>query len=195
MGRDTESFARALRGALREDPDVIVIGELRDSETISLAVTAAETGHLVIGSMNTATSARAISRILGAFPPAQQAQVRAMVSESLHGVITQRLMPTVDGGRVAALEVLMVTPAIGNLIRDDKLFQIRSAIQTGRQLGMRLMDDSLRELVLAGRVAPEEARRVAENPALIPAAAAPPPAPPPAVPVSKPAAPRMRSRS
>jgi len=195
VGRDTESFARALRGALREDPDVIVIGELRDSETISLAVTAAETGHLVIGSMNTATSARAISRILGAFPPAQQAQVRAMVSESLHGVITQRLMPTVDGGRVAALEVLMVTPAIGNLIRDDKLFQIRSAIQTGRQLGMRLMDDSLRELVLAGRVAPEEARRVAENPALIPAAAAPPPAPPPAVPVSKPAAPRMRSRS
>jgi twitching motility protein PilT len=183
VGRDTESFARALRGALREDPDVIVIGELRDSETISLAVTAAETGHLVIGSMNTATSARAITRILGAFPPAQQSQVRSMVSESLHGVITQRLMPTVDGGRAAALEVLMVTPAIGNLIRDDKLFQIRSALQTGRTQGMRLMDDSLRELVLAGRVAPEEARRVAESPAVIPAAAAPPP-PPAAAPVA-----------
>jgi twitching motility protein PilT len=116
-----------------------------------------------------------------------------MVSESLHGVVTQRLMPTVDGGRAVALEVLMVTPAIGNLIRDDKLFQIRSAIQTGRQLGMRLMDDSLRELVLAGRVAPDEAKRVAENPALIPAAAAPPPAP--AAPAPKPAVPRMPTRS
>ena len=189
VGRDTESFARALRGALREDPDVIVIGELRDSETISLAVTAAETGHLVIGSMNTATSARAISRILGAFPPAQQAQVRSMVSESLHGVITQRLMPTLDGGRAAALEVLMVTSAIGNLIRDDKLFQVRSALQTGRSQGMRLMDDSLRELVLAGRVSPEEARRVAENPSVIPAAAAPP-----AAPAAKPIAPRAPAR-
>lgn len=173
VGRDTGSFARALRGALREDPDVIVIGELRDPETIALAVTAAETGHLVIGSMNTASSSRAISRLLAAFPPSQQAQVRAMVSESLRGVITQRLLPTVDGGRVAAVEVLMVTPAIGNLIRDDKIFQVRSQIQTGRQLGMRLLDDSLRELVLAGRVTPDEARRVAENPAAIPAAPAP----------------------
>jgi twitching motility protein PilT len=178
VGRDTESFARALRGALREDPDVIVIGELRDAETISLAVTAAETGHLVIGSMNTATTSRAITRILGAFPPAQQAQVRAMVSESLHGVITQRLLPAVDGTRAVALEVLMVTPAVGNLIRDDKLFQIRSQIQTGRQLGMRLMDDSLRELVTSGRVAAEDARRAAENPSVIPST--PPPAAEPA---------------
>src|SRR4051812_11200579 len=177
VGRDTGSFARALRGALREDPDVIVLGELRDPETISLAVTAAETGHLVIASMNTASSSRAISRILAAFPPSQQAQVRAMVSESLHGVITQRLVPTVDGGRAAAVEVLVVTPAVGNLIRDDKLFQVRSQIQTGRQLGMRLLDDSLRELVLAGRVAPEEARRLAENPSTIPAAPAAPAAP------------------
>ena len=183
VGRDTESFARALRGALREDPDVIVIGDLRDAETISLAITAAETGHLVLGSMNCASSARAISRILGAFPPAQQQQVRAMVSESLHGVITQRLVPTVDGARAAAVEVLVVTPAIGNLIRDDKLFQIRGQMQTGRQQGMRTLDDSLRELVLAGRVAPEEAKKVAENPALIPAGVAPPPPPP------KPAAP------
>jgi len=172
VGRDTGSFARALRGALREDPDVIVIGELRDAETIALAVTAAETGHLVIASMNTASSSRAISRILAAFPPSQQAQVRAMVSESLHGVITQRLVPTVDGGRVAAVEVMVVTPAIANLIRDDKLFQIRSQIQTGRQLGMQLLDDSLRELVLAGRVDPDDARRLAENPAVIPAAPA-----------------------
>jgi twitching motility protein PilT len=171
VGRDTESFSRALRGALREDPDVIVVGDLRDAETISLAVSAAETGHLVIGSMNTASSSRAISRVLAAFPPAQQQQVRAMVSESLHGVITQRLVPTVDGGRAAALEVLVVTPAIGNLIRDDKLFQLRSQLQVGRSQGMMLMDDSLRELVLAGRVAPDEARRIAENPALIPAEA------------------------
>jgi twitching motility protein PilT len=168
VGRDSQSFARALRGALREDPDVIVIGELRDPETISLAVTAAETGHLVIGSMNTASSGRAITRILGAFPPAQQPQVRAMVSESLHGVITQRLLPAIDGTRAVALEVLVVTPAVGNLIRDDKLFQLRSQLQTGRQLGMRLMDDSLRELVQSGRVTPEEARRVAENPTAIP---------------------------
>jgi twitching motility protein PilT len=178
VGRDTESFARALRGALREDPDVIVLGELRDAETIALAVTAAETGHLVIGSMNTASSSRAISRILGAFPPAQQPQVRAMISESLHGVITQRLVHAVDGSRAVAVEVLVVTPAIGNLIRDDKLFQIRSQLQTGRSVGMRSMDDSLRELVLSGRVAPEEARRFAENPALIPAAPAPAPAAP-----------------
>jgi len=168
VGRDTGSFARALRGALREDPDVIVVGDLRDGETISLAVTAAETGHLVLGSMNTASAVRAISRILGAFPPAQQTQVRSMVSESLHGVITQRLIPTIDGGRAVALELLVITPAIGNLIRDDKMFQVRSAMQTGKSQGMRTMDDSLRELVLSGRVAPDEAKRVAENPALIP---------------------------
>ena len=169
VGRDTASFARALRGALREDPDVIVVGDLRDPETISLAVTAAETGHLVLGSMNTATSMRAISRILGAFPPAQQQQVRAMISESLHGVITQRLIPSLDGGRAVALELLMVTPAIGNLIRDDKMFQVRSAMQTGRAQGQKIMDESLRELVLSGRVSSEEAKRAADNPSLIPA--------------------------
>jgi twitching motility protein PilT len=168
VGRDTGSFARALRGALREDPDVIVIGELRDAETIALAVTAAETGHLVLGSMNTASSARAVSRILGAFPPSQQTQVRSMVSESLHGVITQRLLPAIDGSRALALELLVVTPAIANLIREDKMFQLRSAMQTGKAAGMRTMDESLRELVLAGRVAPDEARRVAESPQTIP---------------------------
>jgi twitching motility protein PilT len=185
VGRDSGSFARALRGALREDPDVIVIGELRDPETVQLAVTAAETGHLVLGSMNTATSARAISRILGSFPPAQQTQVRTMVSESLHGIITQRLVPALDGTRALALEVLVVTPAISNLIRDDKLFQLRGAMQTGRSQGMRVMDDSLKELVLAGRVSPEEAKRVAEQPHLIPAGPAPAPVATPAPPAGK----------
>ena len=182
VGRDSGSFARALRGALREDPDVIVIGELRDAETIQLAVTAAETGHLVLGSINTASSGRAISRILGAFPPAQQAQVRTMVSESLRGVISQRLLPALDGTRALALELLVATPAIANLIRDDKLFQLRGAMQTGRSQGMRVMDDSLIELVLSGRVAPEEARRVAESPQLIPGGAAPASRPPPGKP-------------
>jgi len=169
VGRDTESFARALRGALREDPDVMVVGELRDRETISLAVTAAETGHLVLGSMHTASAARTVARLLDAFPPSQQTQVRTMLSESLRGVISQRLMPRKDGaGRVAALEVLVVTPAIGNLIREGKLFQIRSAIQTGRKLGMCTLDDSVRELLAAGHVSREEASRYLDM-------AAPPP--------------------
>ena len=193
VGRDSGSFARALRGALREDPDVIVIGELRDPETVQLAVTAAETGHLVLGSMNTATSARAISRILGSFPPAQQTQVRTMVSESLHGIITQRLVPAIDGTRALALEVLVVTPAVSNLIRDDKLFQLRGAMQTGRSQGMKVMDDSLKELVLAGRISPEEAKRVAEQPHLIPAGPVPAPVAPTAPP-AKPAPGRPERR-
>jgi twitching motility protein PilT len=172
VGRDSGSFARALRGALREDPDVIVIGELRDPETIQLAVTAAETGHLVLGSMNTASAARAVSRILGAFPPAQQAQVRSMVSESLHGVVNQRLLPAIDGTRALALEILVVTPAISNLIREDKLFQLRGAMQTGKGAGMKVLDDSLRELVASGRVSSEDAKKYADNPSQIPGQAA-----------------------
>lgn len=174
LGRDSASAARALRAALREDPDVIAIGDLRDRESISLAVTAAETGHLVIAGMNTASAARAVSRIIGAFPPSQHAQIRAMVSESLKGVVAQRLLPAVDGGLAAAVEFLVVTPAVSNLIREDKLFQIRSQMQTGKAMGMRTLDESLRELVASGRVAPEDARRIAENPASIPGA---PPAP------------------
>lgn len=173
VGRDTESFARALRGALREDPDVIVIGELRDRESISLAVTAAETGHLVLGSMHTNSASRTIARLIDAFPPSQQAQVRAMLSESLRGVVSQRLVAGLDGRRIPAAEVLVVNHAIGNLIREGKLFQVRSAMQTGRLQGMRTMDDSLRELVVAGRVASEEARKYAESPATIPAGATP----------------------
>ncbi len=176
VGRDTESFARALRGALREDPDIIVIGDLRDRETISLAITAAETGHLVIGSMNTNSAGRTVGRLIDAFPPVQQGQVRAMLSESLRGVASQKLIMGVDGKRVPAVELLIVTPAIGNLMRDGKLFQIRSQMQTGRSIGMRTMDEALRELVVAGKVDGDEARKHAENPAAIPSSAAPPPA-------------------
>lgn len=159
VGRDTQSFARALRGALREDPDIIVIGELRDRETISLAVTAAETGHLVLGSMHTNSAARTVARILDAFPPSQQSQVRAMVSESLKGIVSQRLVQGVDGKRVPAAEILVVTPAVSNLVREGKLYQIRSMMQTGRQQGMRTLDDALRELVSAGKISQEEAAR------------------------------------
>lgn len=166
--RDTESFGRALRGALREDPDVIVIGELRDQETISLAITAAETGHLVIGSMQTNSTARTVARLVDVFPPAQHNQVRSMLSESLRGVVSQRLVLGLDGKRVPATEILFVTPAIGNIIREGKLFQIKSAIQTGRSLGMTSLDESLAELVRRGRIAPSVAKRIAENPALIP---------------------------
>lgn len=178
VGRDTESFARALRGALREDPDVIVVGDLRDRETIALAITAAETGHLVIGSMNTNSASRTIARLIDAFPPAQQPQVRAMLSESLRGVVSQRLVPAIAGGRLPAVELLIGTPAMGNLIREGKLSQIRSQMQTGRSIGMRTLDESLRDLVHAGRVSLDEARKLAETPAMITAkpAGAPDPA-------------------
>src|SRR6185369_14048758 len=137
----TESFARALRAALREDPDVIAIGELRDLETIQLALSAAETGHLVLGTLHTNNAIRTINRVLDAFPPEQQAQIRVMFSESLRGVISQKLVRRADGkGRVAALEVLVVNPAVANLIRDEKQFQIRSLMQMGRSAGMRILD-------------------------------------------------------
>lgn len=161
--RDTESFGRALKAALREDPDVIVIGELRDHETISLAITAAETGHLVLGSLHTNGAARTISRILDVFPAEQQPQIRNMLSESLRGVISQRLVPTVDGTRALALEVLWMNLAISNLVREDKLHQLRSAMQVGRSQGMRLMEDSLRELVQSGRVAADVARKYVDR--------------------------------
>jgi twitching motility protein PilT len=162
----TESFARALRAALREDPDVICIGELRDLETISLALSAAETGHLVLGTLHTHNAVRTIDRVLDVFPPGQQSQVRVMFADSLRGVISQRLVRRADGrGRVAALEVLLVNSAVANLIRDEKSFQIRSVMQTQRASGMRLLDDSLRELVAAGTVTREEAQLHAEHPA------------------------------
>ncbi len=164
-GKHTQSFANALRAALREDPDIIVIGELRDLETIQLAITAAETGHLVLGSLHTNNAIRTINRVLDVFPPKQQSQIRAMVSESLRAIVSQRLVPTTDGQRrVPALEVLYVKPAVSNLIREEKTFQIRSIMQTGRADGMILLDESLAELVKTGQVSKDTARRFAEDP-------------------------------
>ena len=166
VGRHTGSFARALRAALREDPDVIAIGELRDLETISLALTAAETGHLVLATLHTNNAVRTINRILGVFPPSQQDQIRTMVSESLRAVISQRLIPRADGdGRVAALEVLVANKAVGNLIRENKTFQIKSILQTGGSQGMCLLDASLAELLKAGQISREQAQLNAEDPA------------------------------
>jgi twitching motility protein PilT len=164
--RHTNSFARALRAALREDPDIIAIGELRDLETISLALTAAETGHLVLATLHTNNAIRTINRILGVFPPSQQEQIRTMVSESLRAVISQRLVVKADGsGRVPALEVLVCNKAVGNLIRDNKTFQIKSVLQTGSAHGMCLLDASLADLVKNKVITREEAARNAEDPA------------------------------
>jgi twitching motility protein PilT len=164
--RHTNSFARALRAALREDPDIIAIGELRDLETISLALTAAETGHLVLATLHTNNAIRTINRILGVFPPSQQEQIRTMVSESLRAVISQRLVVKADGsGRVPALEVLVCNKAVGNLIRDNKTFQIKSVLQTGSSHGMCLLDASLADLVKNRVITREEAARNADDPA------------------------------
>jgi twitching motility protein PilT len=171
VGRDTAGFARALRAALREDPDVIAIGELRDLETISLALTAAETGHLVLGTLHTGSAVRTIDRMVGSFPPNQQSQIRTMLSESLRAVVSQRLLRRADGrGRVAALEVLLGTRAIANLIRDSKTFQIRSILQTGGAQGMNLLDAALAQLVRDKTVTRDEALRQADDPKMIPAA-------------------------
>ena len=165
VGPHTSSFARALRGALREDPDVIAIGELRDLETISLALTAAETGHLVLATLHTNNAIRTINRILGVFPPSQQDQIRTMVSESLRAVVSQRLVPRADGdGRVPALEVLVVNKAVGNLIRENKTFQVKSVLQTGAAHGMCLLDASLADLVKKGFITREEAMKQADEP-------------------------------
>jgi twitching motility protein PilT len=169
VGPHTGSFARALRAALREDPDVIVIGELRDLETISLALTAAETGHLVLATLHTSGAIRTLNRITGVFPADQQDQVRSMVSESLRAVISQRLVPTADGARrVPALEVLVNNKAVGNLIRENKAFQLHSLLQMGAAQGMCLMDDSLARLVRDKLVSREEALRHCEDPRRMP---------------------------
>ena len=165
VGENTNSFATALRAALREDPDVIMVGEMRDLETISMAISAAETGHLVFGTLHTRGATRTVDRILDVFPPKEQAQIRTMVSESLRGIISQQLIPRKDGnGRALAMEILMMTPAAANLIRDARTFQLRSTMQTGKKYGMKLMDDSLVELVESGTVEPREAFIRAENP-------------------------------
>jgi twitching motility protein PilT len=166
VGAHTNSFARALRGALREDPDVIAIGELRDLETISLALTAAETGHLVLATLHTNNAIRTVNRILGVFPPSQQDQIRTMVSESLRAVVSQRLVTRADGnGRVPALEILVVNKAVGNLIRENKTFQIKSVLQTGGAQGMCLLDASLADLLKKGVITREEALKHTDDPA------------------------------
>ncbi len=155
--RHTESFGRALRAALREDPDVIMVGEMRNLETISLALTAAETGHLVLGTLHTGSASRTIDRILDAFPVEEREHIRVMVSESLRGVLSQQLVPKKDGsGRVMALEMLVNTSAVANCIREGKTFMIPGIIQTGKAQGMRLMDDALQALYLAGTISAEE---------------------------------------
>jgi twitching motility protein PilT len=164
----TASFAAALRGALREDPDVIMVGEMRDLETISLAITASETGHLVLGTLHTSNAARTLDRVLDVFPTEQREQVRVMVSESLRGVISQQLVPRADGtGRCLATEILMNNPAVGNLIREGKTFMLPGVIQTGKRQGMQLMDDSLLQLRRAGLITAEEALHRAENKTLM----------------------------
>src|SRR6266436_967821 len=154
----TLSFGVALRGALREDPDVIMVGEMRDLETISLAITASETGHLVLGTLHTGTAARTLDRVLDVFPVDQQEQIRIMISESLRGVISQQLIPRADGtGRVLAIETLTNTPAVSNIIREARTFMLPGIIQTGRKQGMQLMDDALIELHSRGLITAEEA--------------------------------------
>src|SRR5881396_3757613 len=154
----TLSFGVALRGALREDPDVIMVGEMRDLETISLAITASETGHLVLATLHTSNASRTLDRLLDVFPTEQREQVRVMVSESLRGVISHQLIPRADGtGRVLALEILTNTPAVANVIREAKTYMLPGIIQTGKKQGMRLMDDTLIELYQRGLITAQEA--------------------------------------
>src|SRR5947209_15170421 len=154
----TRSFAVALRGALREDPDVIMIGEMRDLETISLAITAAETGHLVLGTLHTGNASRTLDRLLDVFPPDQQEQIRIMVSESLRGVISQQLIPRADGkGRVLALEIVSNTPRLADVIREARTYMLPGIIQTGKKQGMQLMDDALVDLCSRGVISADEA--------------------------------------
>jgi twitching motility protein PilT len=171
LGSDAQSFAEALKAALRQDPDVILVGEMRDLETISTALTAAETGHLVFATLHTQDTAQTIDRIIDFFPPSQQGQVRVQLSVALQGIVTQQLLPTADGaGRVAACEVLVPTPAVRNLIREGKTHQVYSVLQTGSAQGMQTMDAALVTLVRSGRItqklaeerssAPEELRRL-----------------------------------
>ena len=162
--RDTQSFSQALRSALREDPDIILVGEMRDLDTIRLALTAAETGHLVFATLHTSSAAKSIDRIIDVFPAAEKDLIRAMLSESLQAVISQTLLKKVGGGRVAAHEIMLATTAIRNLIREGKVAQMYSAIQTGRQYGMQTLDQSLKSLLDQGLIEPATAFAKAVNP-------------------------------
>ncbi len=161
--RDTHGFSEALRSALREDPDIVLVGELRDLETIRLALTAAETGHLVFGTLHTSSAAKTIDRIIDVFPAGEKSMVRSMLSESLRAVISQTLLKKIGGGRIAAHEIMIGTPAIRNLIREDKVAQMYSAIQTGQAIGMQTLDQNLQELVRKGTVSRQDARSKAAN--------------------------------
>ncbi|MNU86149.1 type IV pilus twitching motility protein PilT [Pseudomonas sp. MAG733B] len=162
--RDTRSFATALRSALREDPDVILVGEMRDLETIRLALTAAETGHLVFGTLHTTSAAKTIDRIVDVFPGDEKSMVRSMLSESLLAVVSQTLVKKIGGGRIAAHEIMLGTSAIRNLIREDKVAQMYSSIQSGGSLGMQTLDMGLKDLVTRGLVSREQAREKARSP-------------------------------
>lgn len=187
VGNDTRSFARALKSALREDPDIILVGEMRDHETISLALTAAETGHLVFGTLHSNTASKTIDRIIDVFPAAEKEMVRAMLSSSIQGIIAQTLLSKEGGGRVAAHEIMVGTNAIRNLIRENQLAQIYSMIQTGSRYGMQTMEDSVNDLVVGGFISEETAHDALKSGAEdtdeqsnnIPGGAAPPAAPPP----------------
>ncbi|MFZ5649019.1 MAG: type IV pilus twitching motility protein PilT [Bacillota bacterium] len=165
IGHDTRSFASALRSAMREDPDVILVGEMRDPETIGIALTAAETGHLVFGTLHTSSAAQTIDRIIDVFPPHQQQQIRVQLGNTIQGVVAQQLIPRIDTpGRVAAIEIMVANPAIRNLIRDGKTYQIISQIQTGARFGMQSLDMHLKTLVQKGMISREEALNRAADP-------------------------------
>ena len=161
--RDSLGFAEALRSALREDPDIILVGEMRDPETIGLALSAAETGHLVFGTLHTSSAAKTIDRVIDVFPAAEKEMIRSMLSESLKAVISQTLLKKVGGGRVAAHEIMIGTPAIRNLIRENKIPQMYSAIQTGQALGMQTLDQNLQELIQKGLITKQDAAMKAAN--------------------------------
>ena len=162
--RDTLGFNEALRSALREDPDTILVGEMRDLETIRLALSAAETGHLVFGTLHTSSAAKTIDRIVDVFPGGEKSMVRSMLSESLKAVIAQTLLKKTGGGRIAAHEIMIGTPAIRNLIREDKIAQMYSAIQTGQSIGMQTLDQDLKALLTKGVISKEEAKKKAAHP-------------------------------
>jgi len=163
IGTDSESFARALRSALREDPDVLLVGEMRDMESISAALTISETGHLVFATLHTNDTSQAIDRIIDVFPAERQSQIRVQFAGALVGVLAQRLVPRVGGGRVAAFELLLATPAVRNLIREGKTEQLRNTISTGQRAGMQTLEMSLQELVISGTVSQEDAAAVSTN--------------------------------
>ena len=168
VGRDVPSFAQALRSAMREDPDIILVGEMRDFETISAAITAAETGHLVLSTLHTTSAAQTVERIIDATPLDGQDQIRTQFSNVIRGVITQTLIPTLGGeGRVVATEIMTNTPAVGNLIRDKKTFQLPSIIQGGRAAGMHLLNDDLAQLVNESKITKEDAMRVSNDPSAL----------------------------